>query len=118
LGSSRNSAKDAELISADMSNVLYFSPASIREICIKNSLGRKDFKVEPEEFWRSLLGHHYLELAIISQHTLALKGLPPFHKYPFDRILIAQAMSEDLIFLTSDTILQKYSKNIICIPKS
>jgi PIN domain nuclease of toxin-antitoxin system len=82
--------KKAETIVADANNFLYFSVASICEISIKYSLGRYDFKIEPDVFLRSLLGHHYLELPIISQHALALKELPPFHKDHFDRLLIAQ----------------------------
>ncbi len=110
--------RGAEALVADKDNTLYFSPASIWEIGLKKSLGRSDFKVEPEVLWRGLVDSYYLELPITSLHTLAVNGLPAVHKDPFDRILLAQAKSEGISFLTSDSALREYPGPIIFIPKS
>jgi PIN domain nuclease of toxin-antitoxin system len=89
------------LISAADSDLL-FSAASIWEIAIKRGLGRQDFQVEPRVLRRGLLDNGYNELAIISEHAVAIDALPNIHKDPFDRLLVAQAMVEGIILLTSD----------------
>lgn len=110
--------RGAEALVADGDNILYFSPASLWEIGIKKSLWRSDFKVDPEVLWRGLVDSHYLELPITSLHTLAVNDLPAVHKDPFDRILLAQAKSEGISFLTADSALREYPGPIILIPKS
>lgn len=89
-------------------NELGFSAASLWEIAIKNSLGREDFRVEPRLLRRGLLDNGYVELAVTSQHAVNIDGLPPLHKDPFDRLLVAQALSEGITLLTSDAQLAKY----------
>lgn len=86
--------KEAETLMVSPDNTLYFSPASIWEIGIKKTLGQNDFKVDPEVLWRGLVESHYLELPITAMHTLGVNALPPIHKDPFDRIILAQAKSE------------------------
>ena len=107
----------AEALLVDSENELYFSPASIWEIAIKKSLGRDDLKVDPEVLRRGLFDNEYRELAITSLHTLAINDLPMLHKDPFDRILLAQAKSEGISLLTSDSILKGYPGPIIFISK-
>ena len=97
----------------DESNELYFSSASIWEVVIKRSLDRKDFDIEPLMFYQGLLSAGYRELPITAKHTLTIERLPILHKDPFDRMLLAQAISEELIFLTADEIVAMYSGRII-----
>lgn len=85
-----------------------FSPASLWEVSIKNGLGREDFSIDPRLLWRGLLDNGYAELPITSPHTLATGGLPPLHKDPFDRILIAQALVEGVTLLTADPLVAQY----------
>lgn len=101
-------SRPARKILKDPDNELLFSAASIWEITIKNSLGREDFRVEPRVLRRGLLDNGYAELAITSEHAVNTDSLPPLHKDPFDRILIAQAISEGITLLTSDAHLAKY----------
>jgi PIN domain nuclease of toxin-antitoxin system len=89
-------------------NVLYFSAASIWEIAIKSAQRRDDFRVDPRLLHRSLLDNGYVELPITSQHTLRVVDLAPLHKDPFDRLLLAQAISEGIILLTADAQLARY----------
>lgn len=99
---------DARRLLDNMDNVLYFSAANLWEVAIKNGLGRDDFQVEPRLLRRGLLDNGYDELAITSQHAAAVADLPPIHKDPFDRILVAQALTEGFTLLTSDALVAKY----------
>lgn len=92
----------------DPENTLLFSAASIWEIAIKNALGRESFRIEPRILRRGLLDNGYEELPITSEHAVSIDALPSVHKDPFDRILIAQALTEGLILLTSDRQLARY----------
>ena len=92
----------------DPDNELFFSSASIWEVVIKSSLNRNDFRVDPAVLYRGLLENGYMELAITSDHVLAVADLPPIHKDPFDRILIAQARAEEAALLSSDKIVSQY----------
>jgi len=100
----------------DTNNTLLFSSASIWEIVIKRNLNRPDFVVDPASLYSGLLSAGYQELAVTGKHTLLVGALPPLHKDPFDRILLAQAASEGIPFLTSDEILSQYPGSIIFTP--
>ncbi|MDR1710744.1 MAG: type II toxin-antitoxin system VapC family toxin [Propionibacteriaceae bacterium] len=104
-------AKAAEYIGDD-TNDLYFSAASMWEIAIKANLGRADFRVDAEEFYRELLRNGYLEVPISGRHGLAAGALPQLHRDPFDRILVAQAACEGLTLLTADSQVAAYSAEI------
>ena len=99
---------EAATLIDDKANELLFSPASIWEVAIKNSLGRPDFRAEPHLLRRGLIDHGYDELPITSRHAVAVSGLPNIHKDPFDRILIAQAIVEGVTLLTSDSRVYEY----------
>lgn len=92
----------------DETNALYFSPASIWEVAIKNALARADFRVDPHLFRRALLDNGYIELPINSEHTAGLANLPDHHQDPFDRLLIAQATVEGITLLTNDVQVAAY----------
>lgn len=98
----------ARVLFENTENALFFSAASVWEVAIKNNLGREDFSVEPRLLRRGLLDNDYNELAITSEHAVAIDGLPEIHKDPFDRILVAQAQVEGLLLLTSDGTVAKY----------
>lgn len=89
-------------------NTLLFSAASIWELAIKGGLGRADFNVDVRLLRRSLLDNGYQELSIDSVHAVAVDQLPPIHKDPFDRILIAQAMVEGITLVTADAMVAEY----------
>ena len=98
----------ARKLIAAPSNELLFSAASIWEIAIKRGLGRSDFQADPRLLRRGLLDNGYAELAILSDHVVALDNLPPIHKDPFDRLLVAQATVEGITLLTADTVVAQY----------
>jgi len=92
----------------DPGNDLFFSVVSIWEITIKHGQRRRDFQVDPRVLRRGLLENGYNELTITSDHAFAVGLLPPIHKDPFDRILVAQATVEAITLLTSDAIVARY----------
>ena len=89
-------------------NNLLFSAASLWEIAIKNMLRRKDFSVQPRVLRRALLDNGYAELPITSEHAMNVDSLPRLHKDPFDRILVAQAITEGITLLTNDAQVARY----------
>ena len=89
-------------------NDLLFSAASIWEVAIKRGLGRSDFQADPRLLRRGLLDNGYNELPILSDHVVAVDSLPPIHKDPFDRLLVAQATVEGITLLTVDAMVAKY----------
>lgn len=82
--------------------------ASLWEIAIKNGLSRPDFSIDLKNLRLSLHGHGYQELPVTAAHTLALAGLPPIHRDPFDRMLVAQAMTEGFELITADRTVALY----------
>lgn len=92
----------------DPDNTLVFSAASLWEIVIKQSLGRDDFDVNARQLRRGLLDNGYNELSVTSIHALALDDLPPLHKDPFDRMLLAQSRVEGFMLLTADKQILQY----------
>lgn len=103
----RMSVEAHELI-ADTGNDLFFSAASLWEVAIKSSLGRDDFAVDARLLRRGLLDNGYGELPVSSEHTVAIDGLAPIHKDPFDRLLVAQSMVEGITLLTADDTVAQY----------
>jgi PIN domain nuclease of toxin-antitoxin system len=101
-------SSSARALLDDPDNELLFSAVSLWEIAIKRSLGRDDFQVEPRVLRRGLLDNGWIELAITSPHVLAIEHLPPLHKDPFDRLLLAQASEEGIVLLTADERLAAY----------
>ena len=103
----RLSAQARALLEAPQSE-LFFSAASLWEIAIKRSLGREDFRVDPRLLRRGLLDNGYRELAITSEHAVAIARLPLLHKDLFDRLLLAQADVEGITLLTADAQVAQY----------
>ena len=99
---------DAQAFMAAPNNELFFSVASLWEIAIKRGLGRDDFKVDARVLRRSLLDNGYRELPILSEHAVSVDALPPIHKDPFDRLLVAQATVEGITLLTADAQVAQY----------
>jgi PIN domain nuclease of toxin-antitoxin system len=98
----------ALLLIRDEANTLCFSAASIWEVAIKKSQGRRDFQVDPHALRRSLLDNAYIEAPITSEHAASVVFLPPIHKDPFDRLLVAQATIEGMVLLTADDKVARY----------
>ena len=98
----------ARRLLSDADNDLLFSVVSLWEIVIKQALGRADFQIDPRLLRRGLLDNGYTELQITGEHAGAVVGLPPLHKDPFDRMLVAQSAVEGITLVTADPLVAQY----------
>lgn len=89
------------------------SSASLWELVLK--IGKNDALVaDPLAWWaRYVTGTGITVLAIRETHVIALAKLPPIHKDPFDRILVAQATCENRVLVSRDTILARYGVPVV-----
>jgi PIN domain nuclease of toxin-antitoxin system len=95
---------------SDAENTVYFSAASIWEIAIKSSLNKANFNFSPQDIYRLAIETGFSELAVQAPHTFAVASMAWHHRDPFDRLLIAQALSLPAYLLTSDNVLEQYSE--------
>jgi PIN domain nuclease of toxin-antitoxin system len=105
----RLSKKAREIMAA--AGEIFVSSASIWEAAIKIAIGKLDADVNG--LVRAIETSGFKELPIHARHAAVVRGLPLVHHDPFDRILIAQAMSEPLLLLTADQQLSAYS-DLVC----
>ncbi len=104
----------ARAVIADPDNTVWVSAASAWEIAIKTGLGRLEMSEPPEEVLpREIERGGFRSLAISVEHALAVRTLPPHHRDPFDRLLIAQAKVEDLRLVTADRSFADYDVDLI-----
>lgn len=103
---------EALALIGDTGSELAFSAVSLWEVAIKNALGRADFSVNLRALRRGLLENGYHEVPVLGEHALALETLPPHHRDPFDRMLVAQARIEGITLLTSDATLARYGEPV------
>src|SRR5207237_24861 len=97
---SRRLPEPARQLLEDSANELYYSAASLWEIAIKTGLGRADFVVDLPMLRGALSRMGFNELAVTGIHAEGVVTLPPIHRDPFDRMLVAQALAEPLVLLT------------------
>ncbi len=99
---------------ADPDNTVWVSAATAWEIAIKTGLGRLEMSEPPEEVLpRQIERGGFHPLAISVEHALAVRTLSRHHRDPFDRLLIAQAMAEDLRLVTADSAFAHYDVRLI-----
>jgi PIN domain nuclease of toxin-antitoxin system len=89
------------------------SSASIWEIAIKVRIGK--LNANPRRVVQFMEAAGFEELPVFSRHTVLVADLPLYHTDPFDRLLIAQAISEPLHLLTTDAQLKPYSELVILV---
>lgn len=106
--SSERLPREARELLEDDDNEVYYSAASIWEIAIKSALGRKDFRIDLARLLATLPEMGLVELPITAVHAAGVTKLPPIHRDPFDRLLIAQSVVEPLTLLTNDALLDRY----------
>lgn len=92
---------------------VYASAASIWEVSIKSALGK--LKIDQERFMKALPATGFTPLPITWEHADAVRRLPALHRDPFDRLLVAQAISEPLKLMTADQMLAQYSELVITV---
>ena len=100
---SRLSQRAADILTREAN--VFISAASLWEVETKRQIGKLTLDVDLE---RHLLDHGFLELPITGAHARQLGFLPLHHRDPFDRMLVAQAVSENLVLVTADRQLARY----------
>ena len=108
IAESRKLSRAARALIGEPDNVLTFSSVSLWEVAIKARRGRDDFRIDVSSLRRSLFDNEYAELPMTGAHAVALGSLPPIHRDPFDRMLVAQAIVEGLMLVTSDPAVANY----------
>lgn len=93
-------------------NRIYFSSASIWEVAIKHSLDPRQLPVSSRDLLKYVGQSGYVELPVSGEHAVYVETLPPVHKDPFDRILVAQAFAEPMRLLTHDRTLEQYGEAV------
>lgn len=101
---------EAIMLSAE---TVFVSAASIWEIGIKSGIGKLDADVN--ELVARMAEAGFRELPVTAAHAAAVRNLPDIHRDPFDRLLVAQAITEPLRLLTDDDTVGKYSDLVITI---
>lgn len=104
--------RQARELLEDGANDAYYSAASIWEIAIKSALRRKDFRIDLAALETTLPAMGLIELPVTAAHAAGVARLPPIHRDPFDRLLIAQSIAEPLTLLTNDGILGRYAGSV------
>jgi PIN domain nuclease of toxin-antitoxin system len=92
-----------------------FSAASIWEMSIKADLGRADFQGAPRMIVEAAQATGFIELPVRAAAALKVAALPHHHRDPFDRLLVAQAMTEPAALYTADAQLGAYSELVVCL---
>jgi PIN domain nuclease of toxin-antitoxin system len=103
-------SQTARSLFMDTENKLFFSAASYWEISIKLSIGKLSLADDwAEQFDVEMAANGIQWLPIAPEHCRKIIELPLIHQDPFDRLLIAQALCEDMTIVTADGNIQAYS---------
>lgn len=95
-------------------NQVYLSSVSVWEIVIKQGLGRIRLPDNPADWLQAYVTQYgLLPLAIEHSHALTIRDLPPKHRDPFDRMLVAQAVCEGMTLATADQAISQYGTPVI-----
>ena len=113
LGEPDRLAPDVRTLLEDPDQEVLFSAASLWEISIKAALGRTGFEVAPREILAAAVGAGFAELPVRSAAALVVADLPLIHRDPFDRLLVAQALTEPARLYTADATLEPYSELVV-----
>jgi PIN domain nuclease of toxin-antitoxin system len=93
---------------------IYLSAASSWEIAIKAKLGKFRLPEAPGPYVRTrMAAQRILPLPVTQNHSLGVYDLPLHHNDPFDRLIIAQALDEGMVILTSDHAFKKYPVELV-----
>lgn len=106
--SSHRLSASTRLLIEDPQNEVHWSAASLWEIAIKLTLRRGDFHVDLPLLRSTLPAMGLKELPVRSEHAVGVVELPPIHRDPFDRLLVAQSLVEPMVLLTNDAVLAGY----------
>lgn len=108
---SSNLSPNAKLAIENPENDFFVSMASLWEIAIKNGLGKLDLDAPLDTFFKDIVQKGFNLMPIDPSHILQSAALPPHHRDPFDRLIIGQALAEQMAVVTKDSLFEPY-----CLP--
>jgi PIN domain nuclease of toxin-antitoxin system len=100
----------ARQVIASPKTIVYVSAASAWEIAIKKAIGKLQ---APDDLVAALAANRFQHLPVTIEHALYAGSLPRHHDDPFDRMLVAQALMENLTIITRDTAIPAYNPAVI-----
>lgn len=106
-------SNQAKIQIEDNHNQIYISIASLWDISIKTALGKLSIKGNYASVIDDVIENNIDILSINFQHTVIQNQLPFYHRDPFDRIIIAQAISEGMDLISNDGAFDPYFKNLL-----
>lgn len=102
-------SRTADSVISDSQNEVFVSPASYWELAIKVSIGKYPLSVPFETFITNAIdGNQFQILPIELKHVAEIGSLPHYHRDPFDRLIIAQAIVEQMTVVSSDKEFRAY----------
>jgi len=101
-------SQTANNIIRNLSNDVYISISSAWELAIKIGLGKLDFAGKVEGFVRLAEKNEITLIPITTSHLTVLESLPMIHRDPFDRLLVATAIAEQMTIITADANIARY----------
>ena len=103
----------AENVMEDSENIIYVSIISLWEIAIKINLNKLTLNTAFDKIKKAIDTNNFQIIASIFEDTLVLSTLPHFHKDPFDRLLISQAINNDFILISRDEHFNNYDVKLL-----
>ena len=113
LADSPSLSSQARILISDTGNTIFVSVVTLWEIWLKESLGKLRL---PADFEEKLAEESFESLPLTAAQTRHVATLPWRHRDPFDRMLVAQALSENLTLLTADEIIVRYGASVRLVP--
>jgi PIN domain nuclease of toxin-antitoxin system len=107
-------SRNARDVMADSRNDVFLSTVTSWEVAIKAASGKLHLPEPPDLFVpRRMAAQGLRPLAVSHEHALAVFGLPPYHRDPFDRLLIAQAKVEEMTLISADRMFDRYPVRLL-----
>ena len=103
-------SRDTKKAISDPDNIVSVSAVTIWEIVIKKSLRKLAI---PDEWYDAIADEPFVRLPITWEHSRKVADLPELHRDPFDRLLVAQAIVENLVLVTGDEKVLRYDVSVL-----
>jgi PIN domain nuclease of toxin-antitoxin system len=108
---SSNLSQNARLAIENPANGFFVSMASLWEISIKNGLGKLDLDAPLDTFFQDIVQKGFNLMPIYPSHILQSAAFPSHHRDPFDRLIIGQALAEQISVVTKDSLFESYCES-------
>ncbi len=102
-------SEKGRIIIEEENNIIFVSVVTFWEIAIKKSIRKLEMTLSINELYKKAIDNGFEILPILFEHVQKIETLPYYHKDPFDRIIIAQSIVEDMTVVTSDDVFVKYN---------